>query len=52
MSCFQVEVVVTTAIGAQAGDDQPGIRVVKVSPNKLSHQFYATPDIPDTVHFD
>lgn len=44
-----MEVVVTSAIGAQLGCDTHGLRVVKVSENKIEHQYYALDDIPRTV---
>ena len=48
----QVEVVVTTAIGAQIGKDVSGVRVVKITKDKLTHQFFPTPNIPEVVRFD
>ena len=41
--------IVTSAIGAQLGDDKPGLRVVKVGENDISHQYYPLEDIPGTV---
>ncbi|KAH6942876.1 hypothetical protein HPB50_011388 [Hyalomma asiaticum] len=44
-----MEVVVTSAVGAQLGCDTHGLRVVKVGENKIEHQYYALDDIPRMV---
>ncbi|XP_069677952.1 serine/threonine-protein phosphatase CPPED1-like isoform X1 [Periplaneta americana] len=44
-------VTVTTAIGAQLGTDQPGLRVVKVLKNEVQQKFYTLDNMPDTVTF-
>jgi len=41
-----MELVVTTAIGAQCGQDKSGIRIVKVYDHSVEHQYYAMADIP------
>lgn len=41
-----MELVVTSAIGAQCGNDKSGIRIVKVYENSIEHQYYAMSDIP------
>ena len=41
--------VVTTAVGWQGGDDDPGYRVVKVLPNGIEHQYYPFTSGPDSV---
>jgi len=41
--------VVTTAVGFQGGDDDPGYRVVKVLPNGIEHQYYPFSSGPDSV---
>ncbi|GLH03899.1 Serine/threonine-protein phosphatase CPPED1 [Gryllus bimaculatus] len=44
-----MEVVVTSAIGAQLGDAKPGVRIVKVYEDKIEHTYYGIDDIPATV---
>lgn len=46
-----MELVVTSAIGAQCGDDQSGVRIVKLLDNSIEHQYYAMQDIPQKVEF-
>jgi serine/threonine-protein phosphatase CPPED1 len=47
-----LEVVTTTAIGAQLGDvDKSGMRVVKVFSNEIQHDYYPFKDFPDNVEF-
>jgi 3',5'-cyclic AMP phosphodiesterase CpdA len=41
--------VVTTAVGWQGGDDDPGYRVVKVLPNGIEHQYYPFGSGSDSV---
>ena len=41
--------VATTAVGMQAGDDDPGYRVVKVLPNGIEHQYYPFTSGSDSV---
>lgn len=41
-----MELVVTSAIGAQCGNDKSGVRIVRVLDNSIEHQYYAMPDIP------
>jgi 3',5'-cyclic AMP phosphodiesterase CpdA len=41
--------VVTTAVGWQGGDDDPGYRVVKVLPNGIEHQYYPFSSGSDSV---
>jgi serine/threonine-protein phosphatase CPPED1 len=41
--------VATTAVGMQAGDDDPGYRVVKVLPNGIQHQYYPFTSGSDSV---
>ena len=41
--------IATTAVGMQAGDDDPGYRVVKVLPNGIEHQYYPFTSGPDSV---
>ena len=44
-----VDVVVTSAVGAQLGADQSGLRVGKGLDDTISHQYYALPDLPSRV---
>ncbi|CAK8695626.1 serine/threonine-protein phosphatase CPPED1-like [Clavelina lepadiformis] len=48
-SSVEIEVVVSSALGAQLGGDQSGIRVVKVLKNAISHSYYTISDIPESV---
>lgn len=41
-----MEVVVTSAVGAQCGEDKSGIRIVKVNEKSITHQYYAMDCIP------
>lgn len=41
-----MELVVTSAIGAQCGSDRSGVRIVRVLENSIEHKYYAMPDIP------
>ena len=43
--------VVTSAVGAQLGDDKSGLRVVKVLDTSVEHQYFALDDVPKSVHF-
>lgn len=44
-----MELVVTSAIGAQCGNDKSGIRIVKVLEESIEHQYYAMQDIPEKI---
>jgi len=44
-----MEEVVTTAIGPALGDDPSGLRIVKVTENKMTHKYYNLDDIPITL---
>lgn len=44
-----VELVVTSAVGAQLGDDGHGFRVVKVLDDKIEHQYYTLDQVPRSV---
>ncbi|KAL0271103.1 UNVERIFIED_CONTAM: hypothetical protein PYX00_008310 [Menopon gallinae] len=41
-----MKIVVTTAIGAQLGNDKSGARIVKMLENKIDHKYYAIDDLP------
>ena len=43
------ELVVTSAIGAQCGQDKSGARLVKVYEDRIEHQYYAMEDIPTRI---
>lgn len=42
----QMELVVTSAIGAQCGQDKSGVRIVRVLDQSIEHQYYVMQDIP------
>ncbi|CAG2105594.1 unnamed protein product [Medioppia subpectinata] len=44
-----LELVVTSAIGAQLGTDKSGLRVVKVYENSIKHKYYSVEEIPTNV---
>lgn len=44
-----LEVIVTSAVGAQLGADVSGARIVRVLDNEIHHQYYAIEDLPETV---
>lgn len=44
-----MELVVTSAVGAQLGDDGHGFRVVKVLDDKIEHQYYTLDEVPRSV---
>jgi len=44
-----LELVVTSAVGAQLGGDNPGYRVVKVLENALEHQYYDLGTAPTEI---
>jgi 3',5'-cyclic AMP phosphodiesterase CpdA len=41
-----MELVVTSAVGAQLGTDKSGLRVVRVYENSIQHKYYAIDEIP------
>jgi len=45
----QMEVVVTSAIGCQIGPDTHGMRIVKVSEDKITHQYHSLEAFPARV---
>lgn len=44
-----MELVVTSAIGAQLGKDKSGLRVVRVLENKIDHEYYDLENIPKKI---
>ena len=44
-----LELVVTSAIGAQIGNDGHGFRIVKVSEQTLTHAYYKLEDVPSKI---
>ncbi|XP_077232334.1 uncharacterized protein LOC143868819 [Tasmannia lanceolata] len=46
-----MELVVTSAIGAQCGSDASGARIVKVMDQTIEHQYYAMSEIPKKIEF-
>lgn len=47
-----MELVVTSAIGAQCGQDKSGVRLVKVFEDAIEHEYFAMPDIPLHVELE
>nr|CAB3233494.1 serine/threonine-protein phosphatase CPPED1-like [Phallusia mammillata] len=47
-----IQVVVSSAIGCQLGNQQSGINIVKVTENNISHTYYPMSEIPQTISFD
>ena len=47
-----MEVIVTSAIGAQLGEDKSGLRIVKVLENEIKHDYYDLDNIPQKINFD
>lgn len=45
-----MELIVTSAIGAQLGDDKSGLRVVKVYEHSIQHQYYPIENIPQNIN--
>lgn len=45
----EMELIVTSAIGAQLGNDGHGLRIVKVLDESIQHNYYQLKDIPETV---
>jgi len=44
-----LEVIVTSAVGAQLGTDVSGARIVRVLDNEIRHEYYAIEDLPETI---
>lgn len=44
-----LEVVITSAIGCQIGNDKSGMRLVRISEHKIDHKYYSLPDWPKLV---
>ncbi|GFY48752.1 hypothetical protein TNIN_295511 [Trichonephila inaurata madagascariensis] len=44
-----LEVVVTSAIGCQLGDDKSGFRIVKLGEEKIEHEYIAFEDAPKNI---
>ena len=52
--CHQVrhngmQMVTTGAVGYPLGDDPSGLRIIKVFPDRIEHQYYGLDDLPGTV---
>ena len=48
----ELELIVTSAVGAQLGDDKSGFRVVKVFKDSIQHKYYAIEDAPEEITFN
>ena len=44
-----MELVVTSAIGCQIGNDPHGLRIVKILENGLSHAYHSLEDCPSNI---
>lgn len=44
-----IEMVTTGPVGKPLGKDPSGFRIVKVSENKVSHQYYELSQVPDHI---
>ena len=44
-----LEVIVTSAIGAQLGEDKSGLRVVRVLENSIKHQYHDLDNVPKKI---
>lgn len=47
-----LELVVTSAIGAQLGNDKSGFRIVKVFEDSIQHKYYSLDQVPLNNNFD
>lgn len=45
-----LEVVTTSAIGAQLGTDKSGMRIIRVFPETIKHDYYALEDLPTEIN--
>ena len=45
----KLEMITTTAVSRQLGDDKSGFRVVKVYQDKIVHQYHPFEEIPDKI---
>ncbi len=48
----EMELVVTSAIGAQLGEDKSGFRIVKVTENQIQHDYYDLDNVPWKISFN
>ena len=46
---LNLELVVTSAVGAQMGGDKSGIRVVSVKEENITHRYYPVADVPNVI---
>lgn len=44
-----IELVITSAVGAQLGEDESGVRIVKILKEGIEHEYYPMPKIPNNV---
>lgn len=44
-----LELIVTSAVGAQLGDDKSGARIVKVFDDAIHHEYFALEDLPSSI---
>ena len=45
----ELEQIITSAIGQQLGDDASGMRLVRVSKEKIEHKYYGLEGFPETI---
>lgn len=48
----EIELIITSAIGMQHGDDSSGFRIVKVFNDRIEHNYYGLENVPDKVLFN
>ena len=46
-----MELIITSAVGAQLGNDQHGFRIVKVTDDTITHKYHTLENVPETVSF-
>lgn len=48
----EIELVISSAVGKQHGDDSPGFRIVKVYNDRIEHDYFGLDEVPEKVIFD
>jgi len=46
----ELQMIVTGPVGKPLGNDPPGLRIVKVFPDRIEHKYHTLDAIPETVH--
>ena len=47
----QLQLVTTSALGKPLGDSPSGLRIVKVYPDKIDHEYFGLEELPDSVKY-